>query len=141
MGLPDRKLCMVMNTVDLEEVDATPPAALPRPGETVVGYIGQLIRRKNVDCLITAFGRLAATRNDVILTIVGHGPLERDLVASVARMGLSARIRLHWLPGRWGFAFKTFDVLVLPSWLEGVPRCVMEAMAAGVPVAGVRHSR
>src|SRR5262249_60321182 len=29
---------------------------------------------------------------------------------------------------------KTSDVGVLPSWEEGVPRCLMEAMAAGVPV-------
>ena len=29
-----------------------------------------------------------------------------------------------------------FDVLVLPSALEGIPRCLMEAMAAGVPVVG-----
>jgi glycosyltransferase involved in cell wall biosynthesis len=31
-----------------------------------------------------------------------------------------------------------FDALVLPSSLEGIPRCLMEAMAAGVPIIGTR---
>ncbi len=134
IGLPERKISMVMNTVDLEEVDATPPAAQRRPGEIVVGYIGQLIRRKNLDCLLTAFGRLAAMRQHCTLTIVGHGPLRQELAATVARMGLSARVRVMGYHADGIGLLKTFDILVLPSWLEGIPRCVMEAMAAGVPV-------
>jgi len=134
MGLPDRKIRMVMNTVDLEEVDAVPSARERRSEETVVGYIGQLIRRKNLDCLLAAFGRLAARRHDVRLTIVGNGPLQRSLQEAVARMDLSTRVQFSGYHADGIAMLKTFDVLVLPSWLEGIPRCVMEGMAAGVPV-------
>jgi glycosyltransferase involved in cell wall biosynthesis len=123
-----------MNAVDLEEVDATPPAARPAPGAVLVGYIGQLIQRKNLDCLLTAFGRLAAERPGVALAIVGDGPLRRELEAAVARMGLSGRVRFVGYDANGVGLLKTFDVLVLPSWLEGIPRCVMEAMAARVAV-------
>jgi len=134
MGVPQRKIRMVLNAVDVDEVDEIAPAMERRPGETVVGYMGQLIRRKNLDCLITAFGRVAAERADVQLTIVGDGPLSGEMRASLARIGLSRRVRFTGYRADGVAMLKTFDVLVLPSWLEGIPRCVMEAMAAGVPV-------
>ena len=59
-GVPPRKLRMLLNAVDIAEVDSVVPSAARRAGETIVGYVGQLIRRKNVECLISAFERLAA---------------------------------------------------------------------------------
>src|SRR5204862_7868759 len=77
---------------------------------------------------------LATCRPDLTLAIVGHGPLREELIAAVNQMGLSARVRFMGYQVNGIGLLKTFDVLVLPSWLEGIPRCVMEAMAAAVPV-------
>lgn len=133
-GVPAHKLRMLLNAVDIAEVDSIVPAAARRAGETVVGYVGQLIRRKNVECLISAFERLAADRDELRLTIVGDGPLYEELQRRVMGGGVGGRVRFTgYQPDRIS-VLKTFDVFVLPSLEEGIPRSLMEAMAAGVPI-------
>jgi glycosyltransferase involved in cell wall biosynthesis len=133
------KLCFIQNGVDLSEVSASTMLApdvaeARREGAFVVGYIGQLIARKRVETLIDAFAALAVPSKR--LFIVGDGDQATALSARVARLGIAGQVcftgfrhdRLDLLRG--------FDVLVLPSVLEGIPRCLMEAMATGVPVIG-----
>src|SRR5262249_12096370 len=135
-GVQERKLRMILNGVDIEEVERVAPASTPKPAGTVVGYVGQLIQRKNVECLITAFHRLTALRSDVRLLIVGEGPRAGHLQELVKTMNLSGRVEFAGYRGDAIALMKTFDLFVLPSWEEGIPRCLMEAMAAGVPVVG-----
>ena len=132
--VPERKLRMIVNALDLQEIqEATGPPG-PRPRTIVVGYIGQLIGRKNVECLFKAFARLASGRRDLTLTIVGDGPRAAELRRLEVALGLEGRI---WYAGYRAdrlALMKTFDLFVLPSWREGIPRCLMEAMALRVPV-------
>lgn len=132
-GVPSAKIRMIVNAVDLDEVDRIAPVAR-RPGEAVVGYVGQLIKRKNVACLLTAFRHLTPRWENLRLTIVGDGPLRRDLAASLGPMRLSGRVTFTGYTADALSMLKAFDLVVLPSWEEGIPRTLMEAMAAGVPV-------
>ena len=131
------RLVPIPNGVDLDEVGASTVIAAPlvearEAGEFVVGYLGQLIERKRVDVLIDAFAALPGGRSRLV--VVGDGDQRERLQAQARSLGLEARVhftgfrddRLEWLRG--------FHALVLPSTLEGIPRCLMEAMAAGVPV-------
>jgi len=133
-GVPERKLRMILNGVDLAEIDSIAVPADRRRAGPVVGYVGRLIGRKNLECLVTAFARVAAGRDDARLTLVGDGPLLPPLQDLVARSGLSERVHFAGYRADRIAMLKGFDVFVLPSWREGIPRCVMEAMAAGVPV-------
>ena len=135
-GVRERKVRMILNGVDIEEVDSVAPTVTREPAGTVIGYVGQLIRRKNVECLILAFHQLAALRDDVRLLIVGEGPSSEHLQELVSSLNLSRRVGFTGYRGDAIALMKTFDLFVLPSWEEGIPRCLMEAMAAGVPVVG-----
>lgn len=132
-----RKLSLIPNGVDLREIDEAIAAASPRKIEGRghgfrIGYIGQLIARKGLDVLIRACVPLAIPEAE--LWIVGEGP-ERSSLEHLAReLGLSDRVRFLGYRSDRLTLLKTFDVFVLPSLLEGIPRCVLEAMAAGVPV-------
>jgi glycosyltransferase involved in cell wall biosynthesis len=132
-----RKLRLINNAVDLSEVQASDGIsaqlkAWREQGDFIVGYIGQLISRKGLDVLIEAFGNLPMANKRLVL--VGDGPQREELIALAAARGLADRVsfsgfredRLDWLRG--------FDVFVLVSRLEGIPRCLMESLAAGVPV-------
>ena len=135
----DHKLHSIGNGVDLSEIDAiTVPAEEPtrwqERGERVIGYIGQLIARKDVATLIRAFSALPFT--DRRLCIVGEGPQRAQLQDLAAQLGESSRVSFLGYRADRIALLKGFDAFVLPSALEGTPRCLLEAMAAGVPAIG-----
>lgn len=129
------RLHYVPNGVDLSEVDAaSEPAELLEPrrvrGELIIGYIGRLDAGKRLDTLVRAFHLLPMDRKH--LCVVGEGP-ERgkleQLAASLIRPDQYAF--LGFRDDRMAL-LKSFDLFVLPSEREGIPRCLMEAMSAGV---------
>lgn len=107
-----------------------------RSGPLRVVFVGRLTREKGVGELLEAARRLP----DVQWTIVGDAlPSDRDSVAGdVERASMSSGGRIRWVgmvpPGCVRRHLAEADLLVLPSWREGVPRSVIEAMASGLPV-------
>ena len=69
------------------------------------------------------------------LIVIGTGPQEMELIKLANTLKIDDRIDfLGFRQDRLSF-LKGFDVFVLASFSEGTPRCVMEAMAARIPVA------
>jgi glycosyltransferase involved in cell wall biosynthesis len=101
----------------------------------LVLFLGRVERDKGVFDLLDAISALRAPIPDVQLVCAGEGDLER--VARYAeRLGIEGAVGL---PGWVGRAEKQSlleraAVLVLPSYAEGLPMCLLEAMAAGLPV-------
>lgn len=132
-----KKLRLIPNGVDLSDIDEVNTIAdeileLKASGRFVVGYIGQLIRRKGLDVLLTAFQRLTVPNKHLV--IVGDGEQRAVLESLADQLGIRDSVTFcGFRKDRVGL-LKGFDVFVLPSRLEGIPRCLMEAMAAGVPV-------
>lgn len=108
-----------------------PAKAEDRP--LVVGFLGRLHEKKNVDVLIRAVAQMAG---DTRLRIAGDGPVERRraLTKVVAEVGLTDRV--EWL----GFVSRyqrdafldSLDVLAMPSRYECFGMAAAEAMARGV---------
>jgi glycosyltransferase involved in cell wall biosynthesis len=132
-----RKLQLIRNAVDISEIDATgqlaPDIAQWRDeGQFVVGYVGQLISRKGLNVLLDAFAKLTTPKKK--LALVGDGPQRAELEQQVAALGLQNDVKFFgFRSDRLGF-LKGFDVFALPSRLEGIPRCLMESMAARVAI-------
>ncbi len=93
--------------------------------------MGRLTWEKGHDVLIQAFARLAADFPEWDLVIVGAGPEEEKLEAMVGRCGLGDRIRLDGPTDDVARELAAATVFVHPSWYEGYPNAVMEALAAG----------
>jgi glycosyltransferase involved in cell wall biosynthesis len=94
-------------------------------------FLGWLDREKGVFELIEACRRLASSRR-FTLEIAGEGNASVEARALVARHELSERVRFRgWLRGQdLRQALSAADVLVLPSWAEGLPNAMVEAMSA-----------
>src|SRR5262249_36047937 len=68
------------------------------------------------------------------LCIVGEGPLRKELEHLAEQLGEKDSVSFFGFRDDRICLLKGFDVFVLPSKLEGIPRCLLEAMAANVPV-------
>jgi glycosyltransferase involved in cell wall biosynthesis len=124
----------IRNGVDLEEVDRVVAGSDKADGTRVIGYVGQLIERKNLPLLLSAFRKAGEHREDLELWILGEGPLRGRLAEICTELGIGDRVRFLGYREDGLTLVKQFDVFVLPSLLEGIPRCLMEAMALGIPV-------
>lgn len=129
------KLHLIPNGVDLSDVRsavaiAPEISAWKAEGRFVFGYIGQLIKRKGLDVLLQALA--GCSEENWRLALVGEGNERVALEAQAGALGIGERVRFFgFREDRMAF-LKGFDAFVLPSRLEGVPRCLMESMAAGV---------
>ncbi len=102
----------------------------------VILFIGRLIKSKGVDYLIRVFSRISSYHQKVLLVIVGDGPFKEHLHRLVYTLKVERQVHFagevpHGEVPLWlGVA----SVFVLPSFSEGRPNVVLEAMAAAVPV-------
>jgi glycosyltransferase involved in cell wall biosynthesis len=96
--------------------------------------IARMAERKGIPDLIAAFALLAAERPAIELVCLGTGPHLPRFKEQAEKLGLGSRI--HFIGQRDDVpdVLAASDVLALTSSREGVPRAVMEAMAARVPV-------
>ncbi len=125
------KLKIVHCGVDPELYDRPGPARPAEPVELL--FVGRLARVKGLMVLLDAL-QLIASGKALRLTIVGDGP-ERALLEEAARP-LGERVRFTGYMSQQDVAeqLTRTDIFVLPSFAEGVPVVLMEAMAARVPV-------
>jgi GalNAc-alpha-(1->4)-GalNAc-alpha-(1->3)-diNAcBac-PP-undecaprenol alpha-1,4-N-acetyl-D-galactosaminyltransferase len=113
-------------------VVAPPVADVPR--DTTIVAAGRLGPEKGFDLLIEAFARIAASCATWRLVIHGAGPLEHDLRAQAARLGLAARVTLAGHASDLANRLREAGIFVLSSRYEGFPNVLCEAMAVGTPV-------
>lgn len=98
------------------------------PGPVRIGFAGQLIDRKRVDVLIDA---VAALGSPAVLHVAGEGP-RRD--ALQARVPAGVDVRFDGFVHDMAAWYRSVDVFVLPSLVEGWGYVVAEAAAAGCAV-------
>jgi glycosyltransferase involved in cell wall biosynthesis len=122
------------------ELPASPPAPAPDDGRLRVLSVGQLAERKGFTVLIDAVAALRDRGVNVEATIVGDGPARAELEGRIAARGLADAVTLAGaLPHADTLArYAGADVMCLPSFAEGVPVVLMEAMARGRPVVATR---
>jgi colanic acid/amylovoran biosynthesis glycosyltransferase len=104
--------------------------------------VARLSPEKGQVVLIDALARLHATGIDATLEIVGSGPYESELRTAVARHGLDDHVTFagELLPALVSERLRSADVFCLPSFSEGLPVSIMEAMAIGTPVVATAIS-
>src|SRR5437867_4100451 len=132
-------MCVVPNATNPETFKSMPKlearASLRLdPERKVILFVGNLVPVKGVEFLLEAIARL--NRSDVVLYIIGDGPLELALKTRAEHLGIGtscifAGRQPHEQIPIWLCAA---DCLVLPSLSEGLPTIVAEAMICRTPV-------
>ncbi len=135
-SIPNNRIQYIQNGVDLSEVEAV--AKLPKDNQTdqkTIGFIGQMISRKNIRDILDIFDLLQSRHNNLRLVLLGDGDSRPELETYAKTLVNHQNIEFLGFRDDRLELLKTFDLFVMTSTLEGIPRCLMEAMAMGTPVA------
>jgi len=129
------KLDIVRMSVDVDQY-RPPEAPRSHDGPLRILSVGRLVPEKGAPVLVDALAELVARGVDVEATLVGAGPLEPLLRERIGQTGLHDRVTLTGAMGqdRLPDLYRRADVFCLPSFQEGLPVVLMEAMATGLPV-------
>jgi glycosyltransferase involved in cell wall biosynthesis len=99
-------------------------------------FVGVLNGRKGEFDLIRAMDKIVARMPDTKLLIIGDGPTKELAGQMTEKLGLSEHI--SFVPNvpydDMPYYYKASDLFVLPSYSEGLPKVLLEAMACGTPV-------
>jgi glycogen(starch) synthase len=116
-----------------------PPSPVPLDPVRLL-MVGRLVPQKGFDVGLHAFARVAASRSDVDLDVVGSGPEESALRHLAIALGIGDRVTWHGaLTGAaLARAFERATLLLMPSRYEGYPLVALEAAGHGRVVVATR---
>jgi len=135
--LPDDRLVVIPNGIDVERIQSIDPVDLSAEGlgrRRWIVSVGRLDRQKRVDWLLRRAPELLARLPEHDLLIVGDGSQRGRLEELSSQLGI--RDHVHFLGWRSDVAeiLASSDLLVLTSQWEGMPNVVLESMASSKPV-------
>jgi glycosyltransferase involved in cell wall biosynthesis len=145
LGIPERKLRLLGNGIDLERFDPSrvDPAAVAAgraeigvaPGDVVCGVVGRLVWEKGYRHVFDAAARLRVEMPELKFVIVGP-EADRDAVprAELDRVAALGNVTFLGLRDDVEQLYSAMDLYVLASFREGFPRSAMEAAAMGLPL-------
>jgi glycosyltransferase involved in cell wall biosynthesis len=143
--VPASKLCILENSVDYDRFadcgtsTQQAKALLGLPADALVfGTVGRLVPTKGLPYLIDAFCTVREQISHAHLVLVGEGYARPEIEQRAAATAHADAIHLLGQRSRIEQLFKGMDVFVLSSVAEGMPRVLLEAMAARLPVVSTR---
>ena len=109
------------------------------PGRFRIATIGRIVRGKGFEDLLQAFTRFVKEVSCSELLMIGGNimqdvhPFQREFEAKIGAAGLDEKVRITGIVDNVEEYLATADLFVLPSYREGMPRALIEAMAMGLP--------
>ncbi|HMP81478.1 MAG TPA: glycosyltransferase family 4 protein [Verrucomicrobiota bacterium] len=142
-GVPTQKLSVIRSAVPIPAPsdDRTRRAREWRatlgisPQTKLVGNIGALVGHKDHATLLRAAKEIRTRRQDVAFVIIGEGELKDRLLKLRQELGLTEAVHFTGFLPRAEELLPAFDVFAMSSCMEGLGSIVLDAFAAGVPVA------
>jgi glycosyltransferase involved in cell wall biosynthesis len=136
MALPDNRVGVIpdpaLSKSDLHHLSGARPARNAHDGCRFL-TIGRLAAQKNQVLLLEAFARHARSKDTLV--IAGDGPERDRLVKRANALDLRSQVRFVGHVDDARALYAEADVFVLSSHYEGAPAVVLEALAAGLPIA------
>ena len=140
-GTPVRKACVIRNAIRTERFAKPDPHyrdrlqdLFPERRTAIVGAAGRLSPEKGFDILVQAAPAVVRQFPDIGFVLFGEGGTRASLAAQVRASRLERHFVLAGFRPDLDQFIPCLDLLVLPSYTEGLPNVVLEALAAAVPV-------
>jgi len=137
-GIPAHKVHTVVNGIDLacfQQAGLDREALGLSEDDLVAGVVARLHPVKDHAMLLNAFRLVVDQEPRAKLLIIGDGAERGKLEQQAVQLGLGGHVRFLGARSDVPDILQSLDVFVLSSKEEGLPLCILEAMAAGLPVA------
>jgi glycosyltransferase involved in cell wall biosynthesis len=139
LRLPAARVRVVPNGIDLRRFARSGGhSSAPTRKRPVIGSAGRLVEEKGFRTLVSAVAQIVREGADVELVLAGAGSCRQALLAQAEAEGIGSRCSILGIVRDMTQFYQGIDIFVLSSLMEGLPRCVLEAMACGVPVVATR---
>ncbi len=99
---------------------------------SVIGAVGRMVEIKNHIFLINIFYEYTKNNKNAYLLLVGDGPLRSDLEKQANLLGLEEKVIFAGVRSNVNDLYNVMDLLILPSFSEGLPLVLIEAQANGL---------
>jgi len=100
----------------------------------IIGYVGRLSYEKNVETLLYSFSEVVKQDSSLILIIVGEGPLETELRKQTGDLNIVDKVIFCGFRSDIHKILSSFDIFILPSFMEGTSNALIEAMMCGCAI-------
>jgi len=144
-GIPPERIRHITNFVDTDKFRPINNSerhmfkrTLSLDKNIVINFTGRIVKRKGLDILINAFAKNTELTFSSRLLIVGTGPDEQRVKEMVSDFGIGDKVRFLGHSSEVTRYYQASDIFVLPSYAEGMPNSLLEAMACGLPVIASR---
>ena len=127
------KFIIIENWIDIKPYENLPILHRSDNKPITILFLSWIDRKKGIYELIDATKKLKKSRSDFKVLIAGMGEAYEGVINEIAKEGLHDYIELYgWAIGANKISvLQNSDIFVLPSYFEGFPNSLMEAMAAG----------
>lgn len=102
------------------------------PNAYVVGHVGRFSKEKNHMFLLQVFQKIVAKKTNAHLLLVGSGELQGEIQQAISQMQLEKRVTILSHRTDVPELLRTMDVMVFPSYFEGLSVVLVEAQASGL---------
>lgn len=129
---PCSKIEVIPNSIGLPEIDHLKK----NPDNSVqLTFLGLISERKGIFDLLIVVKRLVKNGYDIKLNIGGHGEIDR-LLKEMDSLGINNKVQyLGWVSEKErDLLLRKTDIFILPSYAEGMPMSILEAMSYKIPV-------
>lgn len=109
----------------------------PTDGRVRFGFAARMEKLKGPMVMIEALGIAARQNRNICMNIAGDGSQRQKIAARAKALDVASQYRYHGVythPEERSAFMKSVDVFVMPSFTEGTPNCIVEAMAHGKPI-------
>jgi glycosyltransferase involved in cell wall biosynthesis len=140
-GICASRIAHIPNGVEISRFQGASPRLrqeLPVKDNPLIGFVGRHVNDKGGATLLGAARQVLAAHPEVHFAFVGDGPDRGGWMRLAADLGIAEHVHFTGTRHDMPEVYASFDLLVLPSFDEAMPMCLLEAMASGVPVIATR---
>lgn len=137
-ALKEGKIAVIKNAIDVDKfkydviMRDKMRKKLGVEDKIVFGHVGRFAKQKNHDFLIDIFFDIYQKRKDIVLLLIGEGPLEEKIKEKVKEKGLDDVVKFLGMKENVNDYMQAMDIFLFPSLYEGLGIVLVEAQCSGM---------